>query len=144
MAQVMAKHLQETPPFEELAGFQPAVVTLLAHMLEKDPLRRPATPAHLVAEIERCVAQVESGTRGSNKEQSLSAPVVFASQPIPVLPKVSATREPVTEPPRRQYVLEILIGTIIALVIYLILSQPIESTPTSPATAPTTSETNPK
>jgi serine/threonine protein kinase len=143
MAQVMAKHLQETPPFEELAGFHPAIVTLLAHMLEKDPLRRPATPAHLVAEMERCIAQVEGGKNGSGGERSVAAPIIFPSQPLPELPRVSATREPVTEPPRRQYLFEILIGTIIALVIYFILSQPIESTPTPASAAPAT-ETNPK
>ena len=133
MAQVMAKHLQETPPFEELAAFPPAVVTLLAHMLEKDPSRRPATPTHLVTELERCVDQVESGKNGQRKTLTTDA---MAPVPIPDLPKVSATREPVTEPHRRQYAMEIIIGTVIALVIYFILSQPVEepqNTAPSPA-----------
>jgi serine/threonine protein kinase len=125
MAQVMAKHLQETPPFEELGLFPPAVVTLLAHMLEKDPLQRPATPAHLVAELQRCMAQAESGKDGEGPATTASS--IPALAPIHELPAFSAMREPVTQPPRHQYALEILVGTIIALLIYFILSQPIES-----------------
>jgi serine/threonine protein kinase len=126
MAQVMARHLQEMPPFEELSAFPPAVVSLLAHMLEKDPLKRPATPAHLAAEIERCMTQLQSGKGG---ETSPASAAVASFTPIPELPKVSATRVPVTEPPRRQFAIEILIGTMIAIVIYTILSQPVEAPP---------------
>ena len=59
MAQVMAKHLQSPPPFDELQGLPRSVVSLLAHMLEKDPAKRPISPAHLVEEIEKCVAAVK-------------------------------------------------------------------------------------
>ncbi len=45
MAQVMAKHLQSPPPFDELQGLPRSVVSLLAHMLEKDPAKRPISPA---------------------------------------------------------------------------------------------------
>jgi serine/threonine protein kinase len=128
MAQVMAKHLQETPPFEELGAFPPAVVTLLAHMLEKDPLRRPPTPAHLVAEIERCIAQIEPGEDTAQLSTLVPTSSAF-EMPVSELPKVSATREPVTEPPRHQYLLEIVIGVIIALLIYSILSQPVKEGP---------------
>jgi serine/threonine protein kinase len=134
MAQVMSKHLHEIPPFEELVGCPPAVVTLLAHMLEKDTLRRPPTPAHLVGEIERCLQQVETGRNG---ESWPSAPATPLFAPAPELPKLSATREPVSEPPGRQYALEILIGTIIALIVYSILSRPVEGPgPTSSTPAP--------
>ena len=133
MAQVMAKHLQETPPFEELAGFPPAVVTLLAHLLEKDPLRRPATPAHLVTALERSIDQVQSSKNGQRETTALES---VAPGPIADLPQMSATREPVTERPRRQYAMEIIIGSVIAFVIYFILSQPVDgpqSTSSSPA-----------
>ena len=138
MAQVMAKHLQETAPFEELSGFPPAVVTLLAHMLEKDPLRRPPTPNHLVAEIERCIAQNQPNGYAEHSTSSLAEASLFET-PATELPKLSATREPVTEPTRHQYVLEIVIGIVVALLIYSFLSQPVKEAP--PPTSPSSNET---
>ena len=77
MAQVMSQHLSKAPPFEQLAGVPPALTTLLGRMLEKDPSRRPQTPAELRREIEECMeklkASVSSGATPSNAQQNLTA-----------------------------------------------------------------------
>lgn len=122
MAQVMARHLQSPPPFEELSALPPAIVSLLAHLLEKDPARRPATPTRLVEEIERCQAALAG-------PDSHLAPPPLANAETPaartVLKKVSAAREPVPERTRPRFVLaEALLGTAIAVLIYFILSRP--------------------
>ena len=131
MAQVMAKHLQSPPPFDELQGLPRGVVSLLAHMLEKDPAKRPISPAHLVEEIEKCVAAVKG-------EVPPIAPINLigpSPAPLPELKKMSAAREPAAQRPERQFFLaEALIGAAIALIIYLILSRPVEPPP--PASPP--------
>ena len=60
---VMSAHLHEAPPFDELAEFPSPSSSLLAHMLEKDPGRRPATPAELVAEIKQLSRRAEAAPR---------------------------------------------------------------------------------
>ena len=126
MAQVMAKHLQSPPPFDELQGLPRGVVSLLAHMLEKDPAKRPNSPAHLVEEIEQCVAAVK-GEVPQIAPTNLISP---STTPIPELKKMSAAREPAAQRPAREFFLaEVLIGAAIAVIIYLILSRPVEAPP---------------
>jgi hypothetical protein len=124
MAQVMAKHLLSPPPFEELPDFLPCVVSLLAHMLEKDPARRPISPARLVEKIERCIAAVKG-------EEAQIAPINLTAQsPMAAPEKMSAAQAPAAAMPARQFFLaEALIGASIAVIIYLILSRPVEPPP---------------
>ncbi len=126
MAQVMAKHLQSSPPFDELPGLPRCVVSLLAHMLEKDPAKRPISPTHLVEEIEQCVAAVKT-------EVPQIAPIKLINPSpttMPELKKMSAAREPAAQRPAREFFLaEVLIGAAIAVIIYLILSRPVDSPP---------------
>ena len=95
-------------------------------MLEKDPAKRPISPAHLVEEIEKCVAAVKG-------EVPPIAPINLigpSPAPLPELKKMSAAREPAAQRPERQFFLaEALIGAAIALIIYLILSRPVEPPP---------------
>jgi serine/threonine protein kinase len=147
MAQVMAKHLQSPPPFDELPGLPRCVVSLLAHMLEKEPAKRPISPAHLVEEIEQSAAAVKA-------EMPQIAPTNLNSPgpaPIQESKKMSAAREPAAQRPAREFFLaEVLIGAVIALIIYLILSRPVEAPlPASPsestiASAPDGTATPPK
>ena len=126
MAQVMAKHLQSSPPFDELPALPRCVVSLLAHMLEKDPAKRPISPAHLVEEIEQCVAAVK-GEVPQIAPTNLISP---STTPMPELKKMSAAREPAAQRPAREFFLaEALIGAAIAVIIYLILSRPVEPPP---------------
>jgi serine/threonine protein kinase len=123
MAQVMAKHLQSSPPFEELPSLPRCVVSLLAHMLEKDPAKRPISPTHLVEEIEECLSAARVGVT-QIVPPNLMSPKGVAT---PELTKTSATREPAPQRPVREFFLaEVLIGTAIAVIIYLILSRPVE------------------
>lgn len=138
---VMSAHLSSPPPFDELVGLPTCVVSLLAHMLEKDAARRPTTPAELVSEIDGCI---ESLNRTSNPGQ---APVQAAAVAVPVAPllpsvgRVSANREPVREHSSRRFVLaELLVGTAIAVIIYLVLSRPVDMPVSSMAAANDTSE----
>jgi serine/threonine protein kinase len=126
MAQVMAEHLQSSPPFDELSDFPRCVVSLLAHMLEKEPAKRPLSPTHLVEEIKQCVTAVKA------EEPQIASINLTGPIPIPELRKLSATREPAPQRPARQFFFaEVLIGATIAVIIYLILSRPVE--PPSPA-----------
>ena len=138
MAQVMAKHLQSPPPFDELQNLPRGVVTLLAHMLEKDPAKRPASPAHLAEEIEQCVAAVK-GEAPRVAPANLINPGATAP---PELKKMSAAREPAAQRPARQFFLaEVLIGAAIAVIIYLVLSRPVEGpSPPESTVASTPSE----
>jgi serine/threonine protein kinase len=134
MAQVMAKHLQSPPPFDELPSFARCVVSLLAHMLEKDPAKRPISPAHLVEEIEQCVAAVKVDVPRIVPINLISP----SPTPIPELKKMSAAREPAAQRPAREFFLaEVLVGAAIAVIIYLILSRPVEPPPpASPSESP--------
>ncbi len=126
MAQVMASHLQSPPPFEELSAFPPGVVSLLAHMLEKNPADRPVTPAQLVEEIEKCQSLLK-GDAPHLAPSSFKGPAVA---PIaPQLPKMTAARMPAPERKPRQFLFaEVLIGAAIALIVYLILTRPVSGT----------------
>lgn len=143
MAQVMAKHLQAPPPFEELSDLPREVVALLAHMLEKDPARRPATPTHLTREIEACLAVVkgEVAPVGTAPAARGLTPAVAAAAPFS---KMSASREPVADGKHQRFFLvEILVGAAIALIIYLVLSRPVESVPPPSAPVPLTTAASP-
>ena len=52
MVQIMSQHLTREPAFEQLRGTSAAVVSLLKHMLQKDPAKRPQTALELRREIE--------------------------------------------------------------------------------------------
>ncbi len=63
---VRGQHLADPPPFAQLPADLPeAVRTLLARLLEKDPARRPQTPAELIDAIEGAV-HVVKGTANLN------------------------------------------------------------------------------
>lgn len=126
-ARVMSDHMHTPPPFEELTAFPPAVVSLLAHMLEKDPANRPASPTQLVTEIDECIASVRGQTAPAVGGMTL-APYVPSVVPVATLPaagKMSPARGPATPRSPRQFVLtEMLVGTAIACIVYLVLSRP--------------------
>ena len=135
MAQVMARHLQSPPPFEELSAFPPAVVSLLAHLLEKDPARRPATPQILVTEIEACLRVLRGETPAL-----APVPMEVMKPPVAVeLKKMSAARVPVERAPAPRFMFaEVLVGAGIAALIYFILSRPLPPPPSSAPGVPAT------
>jgi serine/threonine protein kinase/TPR repeat protein len=58
-AQVMSQHLHREPPFDDLHGQSPSVISLLRRMMAKNPNDRPQTPTQLRQEIERIIEEVE-------------------------------------------------------------------------------------
>ena len=138
---VMSAHLGSPPPFEELCEFPTSLVSLLAHLLEKDPARRPATPAELVGEINACLAALRQPPT-AGPLTGPAAPAAAPAVPLGVVArKVSPNREPVREHSPRRFVLaELLVGTAIAVIMYLILSRPVDLPAAGTAAADGTSE----
>src|SRR5262245_5547861 len=62
LAQVMSQHLHKSPPLEKLQNLPECVRTVVGYMIEKDPAKRPQTPAALRAELENCLAVIEAGS----------------------------------------------------------------------------------
>ena len=60
LAQVMSQHLHKPPPLEKLQNLPECVRTVVGHMIEKDPAKRPQTPAALRGELENCLALIEA------------------------------------------------------------------------------------
>jgi hypothetical protein len=76
-ARVIAQHLTSEPPWERLRSFPEPVVSLVRHMIAKDPAERPQSPLELYQEICAC--------RDNAKR---AQPQVAA---IPLWPRISAT-----------------------------------------------------
>ena len=140
-AKVMSAHLSSPPPFEELFEFPTSVVSLLAHLLEKDPARRPMTPAELVAEISGCMDALNPTPDAGQRVGQAAPAMAPAVPPIPIPKKISPNREPVRESSPRRFVLaELLVGSAIAVIMYLILSRPVDLPADTVAVADGTSE----
>ena len=60
LAQVMSQHLHKPPPLEKLQNLPASLRAVVGHMIEKDPAKRPQTPAALRAELENCLAQIQA------------------------------------------------------------------------------------
>src|SRR5262249_33056897 len=58
IGQVMSQQLYKPLPLAPLAPLPPCVVSLLQHMMEKDPGNRPQTPQDLQREILACLEEV--------------------------------------------------------------------------------------
>jgi serine/threonine protein kinase/TPR repeat protein len=58
LAQVMSQHLQKPPPMEHLAHLPAELQRVVAHMIDKDPTKRPQTAAALRLELEKCLANI--------------------------------------------------------------------------------------
>lgn len=60
LAEVMSQHLFAEPPVEQLSVFPAPLAHLVARMVEKDPAKRPQSPAELRREVERVIGILES------------------------------------------------------------------------------------
>ena len=75
LATICNSHLTKPPPWEQLPDWLPeAVRELLAHMLEKDPARRPQDAVELRREIEDCVAAVRADPAADPMRRADPAP----------------------------------------------------------------------
>ena len=82
LAQVMSQHLHKPPPLEKLQNLPACLRTAVGHMIEKDPARRPQTPAALRGELENCLAEIQAAP--PHDEQNF--PTVVEAMP-PSLPR---------------------------------------------------------
>jgi len=85
LAQVMSQHLHKPPPLEKLQDLPVAIRTVVGHMIEKDPAKRPQTPAALRAEMEKCLAEIQAGS--PTDEQNF--PTVAEATPPPLPPEAA-------------------------------------------------------
>ena len=78
LAQVMSQHLHKPPPLEKLQDVPASLRAVVGHMIEKDPVKRPQTPAALRAELENCLAEIQEASKAD--EQNF--PTVVAETPL--------------------------------------------------------------
>ena len=106
LATICRQHLTLSPPWSQLPKpFPETVRTLLAHMLEKDPVRRPVDAVELRRQIEaslEIIREPQAGALPADKKLA-SKPSWFRSQ----RERPAATRPPVEgEPPRTGMILK--------------------------------------
>jgi TPR repeat protein len=82
LAQVMSQHLHKPPPLEKLQNFPASVRVVVGNMIEKDPARRPQTPAALRVVLEKCLAEIQSTPK--TDEQDFPTVVEATPPPLPV------------------------------------------------------------
>ncbi len=88
LAQVMSQHLHKPPPLEKLQHFPASLRTLVGRMIEKDPAKRPQTPAALRVEIEQCLAEIQAGPKSD--EQDFPTMVEATPPPLPTTTPAAA------------------------------------------------------
>ena len=68
LAQVMSQHLHKPPPLEKLQSLPASLRAVVGHMIEKDPAKRPQTPATLRAELENCLAEIQAAPKAAEQD----------------------------------------------------------------------------
>ena len=91
LAQVMSQHLHKPPPLEKLQNLPECVRAVVGHMIEKDPAKRPQTPAALRGELENCLALIEAGPPAG--EQDFPTMVEATTVPRAVEPPPLSSRK---------------------------------------------------
>ena len=91
LAQVMSQHLHKPPPLEKLQNFPACVRAVVGRMIEKDPAKRPQTPAALRAELEKCLAEIQATPK--TDEQDFPTIVEATPPPLPVVTPASSSGE---------------------------------------------------
>ncbi len=119
LAQVMSQHLHKPPPLEKLQNLPECVRAVVGHMIEKDPAKRPQTPAALRGELENCLTLIEAAPPAG--EQDFPTMVEATTAPRAV--------EPPPLPPRKssRAILWVVAGLILlaaGLLIFLRMRQP--------------------
>jgi TPR repeat protein/serine/threonine protein kinase len=137
LAQVMSQHLHKPPPLEKLQNLPECVRVGVGHMIEKDPAKRPQTPAALRGELEKCLALIEAAPPVGEQDfpTMVEAPTApRAVEPPPLGPRKSS-----------RAVIWILGGIAllaVGLLLFLRMRQPVEHNPQATAGAsPTASST---
>jgi len=111
LAQVMSQHLHKPPPLEKIQHLQPSLRALVAHMIEKDPAKRPQSPGDLRAEVVKCLTELQSVS--PRAEQDFPT-VVEGPPPLPAPPPLPRV-EPVAA--KRSWAGPIAIACVVALLV---------------------------
>src|SRR5260221_12421226 len=85
IASVIAKHLDRTPPFDDLAILPSEVVAVLRRMLEKDRENRIQTAVALRTELRACIERL--GIRQVPEELSISGELNFETIALSTTPR---------------------------------------------------------
>ena len=130
LAQVMSQHLHKPPPLEKLQNLPECVRAVVGHMIEKDPAKRPQTPAALRNELENCLALIEAAPPAG--EQDFPTMVEATTVPRAVEPPPLSSRK------SSRAIIWILGGIALlaaGLLLFLRMRQPAEPHPQIPAIA---------
>jgi serine/threonine protein kinase len=137
LAQVMSQHLHKPPPLEKLQSPE-CVRSVVGHMIEKDPAKRPQTPAALRGELENCLALIEAAP--PVEEQNF--PTMVEPPPLP------RAVEPPAVSPRKSSRMIVWALAVLALLVaggllFLKTRKPGESHPQTafPSSSPSSSST---
>ena len=109
LAQVMSQHLHKPPPLEQLENLPVCLRSLVGHMVEKDPAKRPQSPGDLRAEVESCLTQLSAAPPA--QEQDFPTLVDEPPAPPPLPPGVAKST-----PARSSWVGTIAIAVVIAAI----------------------------
>jgi TPR repeat protein/serine/threonine protein kinase len=124
LAQVMSQHLHKPPPLEKLQNLPDCVGAVVGHMIEKDPAKRPQTPAALRAELENCLALIEAGPPAGEQD----FPTMVEATTVP-----RAVEPPSLSPRKSARVIWVLGGIALlaaaGLLLFLRIRQPAEPHP---------------
>ena len=90
LAQVMSQHLHKPPPLEKLQNLPECVRTVVGHMIEKDPAKRPQTPAALRGELENCLALIEAAPPAGEQD----FPTMVEATTVPPCRRTAAAQFP--------------------------------------------------
>lgn len=94
LAQVMSQHLHKPPPLEKLQNLPVCVREVVRHMIEKDPARRPQTPADLRVELESCLASLAAAPPMNEQDYPtmVEMPIMPDRSAPPPLPVTKSSR----------------------------------------------------
>ena len=75
VAQIMSQHLYKPLPLEPLEGSPSCLVGLIQRMMEKDPAKRPQTPADLRQDVLRCLEQMQANATATGRPMVVAKPL---------------------------------------------------------------------
>ena len=71
--EIRQKQLTGPLPLDQLKGIPRTVVDLIKRMLERDPAKRPQSPAELKEQLNNCIATVDSAKQKQRRRLAYSA-----------------------------------------------------------------------
>jgi len=117
IAQVMSQHLSRPAPVEQIEKVPSELRGLLLRMVEKDPAKRPQTPAALRVELENCLAHLGTPDAPAPAVDE----VVVVEKPKPIAAKIDKPKPSKPTEPLRVNFYAIAGGGLIVVALALFL-----------------------